>query len=99
MIRRPPRSTLFPYTTLFRSLLFQITDDLLDVTATAEDLGKTPGKDARSRKATYPALYGLEATRTRAQAAYDEACGALNRIGKPMSILQAIAQFILERRA
>src|SRR5260370_32309050 len=37
-------------------LLFQITDDLLDVTATAEDLGKTPGKDARSRKATYPAL-------------------------------------------
>src|SRR5258708_3928050 len=43
-------------------LLFQITDDLLDVTATAEDLGKTPGKDARSRKATYPALYGIEVT-------------------------------------
>src|SRR5436853_3440507 len=46
-------------------LLFQITDDLLDVTATAEVLGKTPGKDARSRKATYPALYGIEATRAR----------------------------------
>src|SRR5437764_4578996 len=61
-------------------LLFQITDDLLDVTATAEDLGKTPGKDARSRKATYPALYGLEATRTRAQATYDEACAALDSI-------------------
>src|SRR3989440_2790335 len=44
-------------------LLFQITDDLLDVTATAEDLGKTPGKDARSRKATYPALHGMEAAR------------------------------------
>ena len=42
-------------------LLFQITDDLLDVTATAADLGKTPGKDARAQKATYPALYGLEA--------------------------------------
>ena len=43
-------------------LLFQITDDLLDVTASAEDLGKTPGKDARSRKATYPSLYGVEMT-------------------------------------
>jgi geranylgeranyl diphosphate synthase type II len=43
-------------------LLFQITDDFLDVTATAEDLGKTPGKDARSNKATYPALHGMEET-------------------------------------
>jgi hypothetical protein len=38
-------------------------DDFLDVTATAEDLGKTPGKDARSNKATYPALHGMEETR------------------------------------
>src|SRR5258706_3503157 len=44
-------------------LLFQITDDLLDVTATAETLGKTPGKDQRAKKATYPALYGVEADR------------------------------------
>ncbi|MDQ3821101.1 MAG: polyprenyl synthetase family protein [Acidobacteriota bacterium] len=80
-------------------LLFQITDDLLDVTATAEDLGKTPGKDARSRKATYPALYGLEATRTRAQATYDEACAALDSMTRPMPFLRAIAQLILERRA
>ena len=47
-------------------LLFQITDDFLDVTATAEDLGKTPGKDARSNKATYPALHGMEETRAAA---------------------------------
>ena len=47
-------------------LLFQITDDLLDVTATAETLGKTPGKDARSRKATFPGIYGIESTRERA---------------------------------
>ena len=40
-------------------LLFQITDDLLDVTATAEALGKTPGKDARSRKPLSPASMGL----------------------------------------
>ena len=80
-------------------LLFQITDDLLDVTATVEDLGKTPGKDERARKATYPALYGLEATRERAQAAFDEACVALEQISKPTPMLKAIARFILERRA
>ncbi|MBA2731867.1 MAG: polyprenyl synthetase family protein [Acidobacteria bacterium] len=80
-------------------LLFQITDDLLDVTATAEDLGKTPGKDARSRKATYPALYGLDSTRERAHAAYTEACAALDEIERPMPTLRAIAGLILERRA
>ncbi|HYG81155.1 MAG TPA: polyprenyl synthetase family protein, partial [Pyrinomonadaceae bacterium] len=80
-------------------LLFQITDDLLDVTGSAEDLGKTPGKDARSRKATYPALYGLDATRERASAAFDEASAALDRIEKPMTSLRAIAKLILERRA
>ena len=80
-------------------LLFQITDDLLDVTATAEDLGKTPGKDARARKATYPSLYGMEATRGRALTAYNEALAALDEIGRPMPLLRAIAQIILERRA
>jgi geranylgeranyl pyrophosphate synthase len=80
-------------------LLFQITDDLLDVTATAEDLGKTPGKDARSRKATYPALYGLDATRERAHAAYTEACAALDKLERPTPTLRAIAELILERRA
>jgi geranylgeranyl diphosphate synthase, type II len=80
-------------------LLFQITDDLLDVTATAEDLGKTPGKDARSQKATYPALYGLEATRERAQIAYNEACAALDELERPTLILRDIARIVLERRA
>jgi geranylgeranyl diphosphate synthase, type II len=80
-------------------LLFQITDDLLDVTATAEDLGKTPGKDARSRKATYAALYGLGAARERAQNVYEEACAALDALNTPTPTLRAIADFILERRA
>lgn len=79
-------------------LLFQITDDLLDVTATAEDLGKTPGKDARSRKATYPALYGLDVTRDRARRVYNEARSALDEIERPMPLLRAIAGLILERR-
>lgn len=80
-------------------LLFQITDDLLDVTATAEDLGKTPGKDARSRKATYAAIYGLDAARERAQAVYQEALTALDELERPSPTLRAIARFILERRA
>lgn len=80
-------------------LLFQITDDLLDVTATAEDLGKTPGKDARARKATYPALYGIEASRERASVVHGEACAALEQLEQPVPLLQAIADFILERRA
>lgn len=78
-------------------LLFQITDDLLDVTASAEDLGKTPGKDVQSRKATYPALYGIEETRTAAANAHRAACDALTRIDRPTAVLQSIADFILNR--
>jgi geranylgeranyl pyrophosphate synthase len=78
-------------------LLFQITDDLLDVTATAEDLGKTPGKDARSLKATYPGLYGIEETREAAVKAHRAACDALNRINQPTDVLRQIANFILNR--
>jgi geranylgeranyl diphosphate synthase type II len=80
-------------------LLFQITDDLLDVTATASDLGKTPGKDARANKATYPALYGLEAARARAHAVYEGACAALDRIDRPAPMLRGLARLVLERRA
>jgi geranylgeranyl pyrophosphate synthase len=80
-------------------LLFQITDDLLDVTATAEDLGKTPGKDARSSKATYPGLYGLEATRTQLDAVQRAACAALEPIKGRAQLLLSIAQFIVRRQA
>ena len=80
-------------------LLFQITDDLLDVTSTAADLGKTPGKDARARKATYPALYGLEAARARARLVYMRALGALDQTAHPTVMLRALARFILERQA
>ena len=79
-------------------LLFQITDDLLDVTASATDLGKTPGKDARAQKATYPALYGLEAARLRARAVYESACAALDSIHAPAPMLRGLARLVLERR-
>jgi geranylgeranyl diphosphate synthase, type II len=80
-------------------LLFQITDDLLDVTASAADLGKTPGKDARVGKATYPALYGLEAARARAREVYESACAALDASGAPAGLLRGLARLVLERRA
>lgn len=83
----------------YLGLLFQITDDLLDITATAEDLGKTPGKDARSRKATYPALYGIEATHAQLELAHHAACTALDEIDRPTELLRAIADFILGREA
>ncbi|HEX8352804.1 MAG TPA: farnesyl diphosphate synthase [Pyrinomonadaceae bacterium] len=80
-------------------LLFQITDDLLDVTATASDLGKTPGKDARVGKATYPALYGLEAARRRALDVFESACAALDAVDRPTPMLRGLARLVLERRA
>jgi geranylgeranyl pyrophosphate synthase len=80
-------------------LLFQITDDLLDVTASAEQLGKTPGKDARAKKTTYPALYGIEATRQRAFAVHQQAGAALAQLDRPTHLLQSIADFILHRNA
>jgi geranylgeranyl diphosphate synthase type II len=79
-------------------LLFQITDDLLDVTASAADIGKTPGKDARSRKATYPALYGLDAARSLAQEVYERACAALDTLERPTPLLRGVARLVLERR-
>jgi geranylgeranyl pyrophosphate synthase len=80
-------------------LLFQITDDLLDVTATAEILGKTPGKDARSQKATYPGVYGLEAAKDRARQAHAQARSTLNELERPTLMLAAIADFLLDRES
>jgi geranylgeranyl pyrophosphate synthase len=79
-------------------LLFQITDDLLDVTATAEDLGKTPGKDARARKATFPAIYGMEAARVRLKAVRQAADYALYSLGIPAPLLSLITDFIEQRQ-
>lgn len=79
-------------------LLFQITDDLLDIYATAAELGKTPGKDANSSKATYPALYGAEQARRLAEDAYRKALSALDAIERPTQMLRALARLVLERK-
>ncbi|HXH70007.1 MAG TPA: farnesyl diphosphate synthase [Pyrinomonadaceae bacterium] len=78
-------------------LLFQITDDLLDVTQTTEVLGKTAGKDVSAKKATYPAIYGLDKTRKLAENVYFRACRELKKIDKETGLLREIADFILNR--
>ncbi|HLL84351.1 MAG TPA: polyprenyl synthetase family protein, partial [Longimicrobium sp.] len=80
-------------------LAFQIVDDVLDVTASAEALGKTAGKDQSVGKATYPALFGVEGARALAASRVEEAVSALHtaRIASPE--LEALARFVLERRS
>jgi geranylgeranyl diphosphate synthase type II len=80
-------------------LLFQITDDLLDVTATAETLGKTPGKDMRSKKATYPNVHGIDAARAEAKRAHEQSRAILDELKRPTDRLHAIADYILQRTA
>jgi geranylgeranyl diphosphate synthase, type II len=79
-------------------LAFQIADDVLDVTATSADLGKTPGKDASAGKATYPSLYGVEESRRRAERLVADALDALGSLGRPADRLREIARFVVERR-
>lgn len=78
-------------------LAFQIVDDLLDLTGTAEDLGKHPGKDVAVSKATYPALYGMEAARAEADRQVSIAMHALAPLGAAADPLRAIARFVTER--
>ena len=80
-------------------LAFQIVDDILDVTGTTEQLGKTAGKDQAQQKATYPAVHGLAASRARAEALMAEALGALQPFGPPAEPLRALGRFILDRKA
>lgn len=80
-------------------LLFQITDDLLDVTATAADLGKTPGKDAKAQKATYPKLYGMEQANKLARDAHQSCLDALAKISRQTVLLKETADFIIHRQA
>jgi len=80
-------------------LLFQITDDVLDVTETTESLGKTAGKDARSQKATYPSVLGVEGTKQFADAAYQETTSALAQLERPHHLLNQIAEFIRHRQS
>jgi geranylgeranyl pyrophosphate synthase len=78
-------------------LAFQIADDVLDVTATSHQLGKTAGRDLALRKSTYPALLGVEGARDRAAALVREGRTALDEVGLLTPALDRIAHFTVER--
>ena len=78
-------------------LAFQIIDDILDITATQEELGKTAGKDLQAQKATYPSLWGLEVSKAKAQELIEEAIAQLEPFGERSQPLIALANFITAR--
>jgi len=79
-------------------LAFQIVDDVLDVTQTSEQLGKTAGKDTAAEKATYPALFGVEESLRKADALAAEATDSLGSFGERAATLQSLAHFLVERK-
>jgi geranylgeranyl diphosphate synthase, type II len=79
-------------------LAFQIIDDVLDVTQTSEQLGKTAGKDVAAEKATYPALFGLDESIRRADALVANACNQLDGFGPRGEMLKELAHFLVERK-
>ena len=79
-------------------LAFQIIDDILDVTATSEELGKTAGKDVSSQKATYPKLWGLDQSKAKADELVGSAIAQLAVYGEKAQPLKALAEFIVNRK-
>jgi len=79
-------------------LAFQIVDDVLDVTQTSEQLGKTAGKDMASEKATYPALFGVEASVRKADSLVNTAFRELEHFGERAETLKELARFLVERK-
>ena len=78
-------------------LAFQVIDDILDVTQSTEQLGKTAGKDAAAEKATFPAIVGLEASKKEAQRLTDKALAALKPFAHQARCLDEIAHYLLDR--
>lgn len=79
-------------------LAFQVIDDILDVTQTSEQLGKTAGKDLDAQKATYPSIVGIEKSRKIAQQLTNKAFAALKVFRGKAQALEALAEYLLKRQ-
>jgi geranylgeranyl diphosphate synthase, type II len=79
-------------------LAFQIVDDVLDVTQTSEQLGKTAGKDTAAQKVTYPALFGIEESERKADSLVSAAFSELESFGERAETLKALARYLVERK-
>ena len=80
-------------------LAFQIVDDILDITTSSRELGKTAGKDEKVKKATYPALYGIETSRQKARQLISSSIEAIKDLGPAAEPLRGIARFVYDRTA
>lgn len=79
-------------------LVFQIVDDVLDVTSTSEELGKPAGSDEENQKTTFATLYGPEGAQNLAATINAQACAALDGFGPRADFLRAVAGALLERK-
>jgi geranylgeranyl diphosphate synthase, type II len=79
-------------------LAFQIVDDVLDLTQTSEQLGKTAGKDTAAQKVTYPALFGVEDSVRKADALVSTAFAELEGFGERAETLKELARYLVERK-
>jgi len=79
-------------------LAFQIVDDVLDITQTSEQLGKTAGKDTAAEKTTYPSLFGVEQSLRKADGLVEQACAQLDPFGERADTLKKLARFLVARK-
>ena len=80
-------------------LLFQISDDILDVTQPSDVLGKTAAKDVSANKATYPSVYGLDGSRELLEKVYQNTLAALESFDVPTDRLAELAHYVANRRS
>lgn len=80
-------------------LAFQIKDDILDVSGTKEELGKTPGSDIKKNKITYPSLVGLEKSYALMEKEIKDALGYIEDLGENANTLREIAKYIITRNS
>jgi geranylgeranyl diphosphate synthase type II len=78
-------------------ILFQLTDDILDIEGSLKEMGKTPGKDEKMKKATYPRIFGLEKAKAKADQLLEQAQDIISYYGEDAEFLKKISIYIATR--